>query len=108
MVREIRIRRLLAGSVFKLVAVGLTCTILPFMLLMGILAMFGASTITWNHQTATGVYGLLAASFFGVVLVLFLTMLLGSCIAFGLWLYSRFRPMVLLLQDDSPAAAPED
>jgi hypothetical protein len=106
MYREITVNRLSAGTVFKLVATGLACTIIPFSVLMGFLSLFGASTVTWNQQTVTGVYGLIASPFIGLVVVLFLTMFLGSCTAFGLWLFSKVRPMTLLVKDADPSGQP--
>lgn len=104
MFREVSVRRLSAGTVFKLVAIGLACSVIPFSLLMGFLSLFGASTVTWNRQTVTGVYGLIVSPFIGLVLVAFLTMVLGSCVAFGLWIFSKIRPVTLLVKQDAAAA----
>ncbi len=106
MFREITVHRLSAGTVFKLVATGLASTIIPFSVLMGFLSLFGASTVTWNQQTVTGVYGLIASPFIGLVVVLFLTMFLGSCVTFGLWMFSKLRPMTLLVKDIEPSGQP--
>jgi len=106
MFREITVHRLSAGTVFKLVATGLACTIIPFSVLMGFLSLFGASTVTWNQQTVTGVYGLIASPFIGLVVVLFLTMFLGSCVTFGLWMFSKLRPMTLLVKDVESSGQP--
>jgi hypothetical protein len=106
MFREISVDRLSAGTVFKLVATGLACSVIPFSVLMGVLSLFGASTVTWNQQTVTGVYGLIASPFIGLVLVLVLTMFLGSCVAFGLWLFSKFRPTTLLIKDRTIVSGP--
>lgn len=102
MYREISIQRLSAGSIFKLVAIGLFGTIIPFSALMGIPALFGAQTVTWNRTAITGLAGLLASPFIGAFLALLLTIFLGCSMAFGLWVYSKFRPLALLVKDPEP------
>lgn len=95
MFKEITIQRISVGTLFKLVGFGLALTLMPFSILMGCLAMFGASTVGWNQQPVTGFAGLLAAPLIGLCLTIIFTILIGSCMALGLWLYSRFRPITL-------------
>lgn len=99
MFREITVQRLSAGTLFKLAAIGLATTIVPFSTLMGVAALFGASTVTWNQQAITGLAGLMASPFIGLFIVLVFTMFLGSSMAFGLWLFSKFKPMTLLVKE---------
>ena len=96
MFTEITVQRLSAGTIFKLSGLGLAITLIPFTFAMGVFAFFGASTINWNQQQLTGWTGLLASPFIGAFLAAMFTMLLGCCMAFGLWLYSKFRPLTLL------------
>jgi len=96
MFTETRIQRLSAGTVFKLVAVGLACSLLPLCILFGVLAAFGAQTITWNGQHLTGVSGLAMSPVIGLMITGIGTVLLGSACAFGLWLYSLVRPISIL------------
>jgi len=105
MFREITVRRLSAGTIFKLVGLGLALTLIPFTLVMGVLAFFGASTVSWNQQPLTGWTGLVASPFIGAFLAVCFTMLLGCCMAFGLWAYSWFRPVTLLAKSDNSASA---
>lgn len=98
MFKEITVLRISAGTLFKLVGLGLTLTLVPFTLLMGVFALFGASTISWNQQPVTGVSGLLASPFIGFFLAAMFTMFLGACMTLGLWLYSKFRPLTLLVK----------
>jgi len=97
--REITVQRLLAGTVFKLVGIGLACSVIPLSLLTGLLAMGGASTLMVNRQIVTGMPALVLSPLAGALMVLVLTLLLGSCMALGLWLFSKFRPMTLLVLD---------
>lgn len=106
MFKEITVKRIAAGTLFKLAGLGLALSLVPFSLLMGVLAMFGASTVHWNQQPLTGFSGLLASPFIGLFLAGFLTMVLGTSMALGLWLYSQFRPLTLLVKvsADRPTA----
>jgi ABC-type spermidine/putrescine transport system permease subunit II len=96
MFKEITVQRLSAGTLFKLAGVGLAITLISFSSVMGIFAFFGASTVTWNHQQLTGWSGLIASPFIGAFVAVLFTGILGCCMAFGLWLYSKFRPLKLL------------
>jgi hypothetical protein len=98
MYKEITIQRLSAGSLFKLAAIGLFVTIVPFSVLMGFGALFGASTINWDQQAITGTAGLIASPFIGALTALILTMILGCSMAFGVWLFSLCRPLTLLVK----------
>ena len=98
MYREIKVQRISTGSVFKLVGVGFGLSIVPFSLVMGVLALFGSATVNWNNQPVVGIAGLLASPFIGLFLTGLFTMLFGSAIALGLWLYSRARPIRLVVK----------
>lgn len=104
MFQEIVVQRLSAGSVFKLVAVGTSVTFISFSIIMGFFALFGANTITWNNENIHGITGLLASPFIGIFLSLIFTLLLGSSIAFGLWVFSKFRPITLLVKQNNASA----
>lgn len=91
--KEVLITRLSAGSVFKLVGVGLLCSLLPFTILMGCTAYFGFNTLSWNNAPLKGVSGLIASPFIGMFMVAIFTMFLGSAVVFGLWVYSLIGPI---------------
>jgi hypothetical protein len=96
---RIRARRLANGSLFKLIFVGASISLLPFFILCGIASIFGANTVRLNDAPVTGPVGLMAA------LVMYPVFALGfSCVAwligaFGLWIYSKFRFLELELID---------
>lgn len=104
MFNEITVRRLSAGSTFKLVAIGLLATFVPFSTLMGCFAFFGADTLTWNKEQIHGITGLLVSPFIGLFIALLFTLFAGSAMAFGLWLYSKFRPLTLLVKQNDAGA----
>jgi len=72
---------------------------------MGIFALFGFHTVTWNHQPITGVAGLLASPLIGAFVATVFTALFGVCLTFGLWLYSKMRPLTLQVVEDSAGGA---
>jgi hypothetical protein len=99
MFTSITVARLYVGSVYKLIGIGLTCCVVPLSLLAGALAMFGLSTVTWNAKPIAGAWGLALYPIFGVFLTLVLTFVVGTACVAGLWLYSRFRPLVFWGRD---------
>lgn len=98
MFNEILVQRLTAGTTFKLVAIGMLVTFVPFSVLMGCFALFGANTLTWNNENIHGITAVLASPFIGLLIALAFTLFLGSAMAFGLWVYSKFRPLTLLVK----------
>jgi hypothetical protein len=69
----------------------------PLCVFFGVLAAFGAPTLTWNGQYMTGIRGLAMAPVVGLLITGMATLLLGSASAFGMWLYSFVRPMSILV-----------
>lgn len=95
MIEKIEIKRLATGTIFKILIFGSLFSIVPFSMLMGVLSLFGATTVSWNGQPLTGVTGLIASPFIGVFIALLFSGIFGLFISAGLWVYSRFKPMVL-------------
>ena len=91
MIREVEIVRLSFGTVYKLIALGLTMTVVPFGALMGVFALLGATTVTMNDRALTGLSGLVAGPLLGILMVVVFTVIFGTAIALGLWVYSLFR-----------------
>jgi hypothetical protein len=96
--REFKVERIATGSVFKLLGAGLVFSLVPFASVMGVFALAGANTVTWNGKALTGLTGLAASPLIGFFLALFFTALIGVCMAAGLWLYSRLWPLELRLR----------
>ena len=90
MYKKIEVSRLSAGSVYKMLAIGTLCSIVPFSTLMGLFALFGSDTLSWNDQPVTGISGLLAGPFIGAFIGGCLVALWGSACVLGLWIYSKF------------------
>jgi len=94
------IRRFQRGSVFRIVAAGAFLSLVCFSCLMGVFALFGFDTVTWNREPITG---LLASPLIGILAAALFTAFFG--LSFGLWLYSRLRPLTLHVVDE-PANGP--
>jgi hypothetical protein len=92
---KISLDRLYVGSIYKLTFLGLAGSLIPMCLLSGFFALFGANTVRWNGQPIHGVDGLLLAPVFGMIFVGILSVLLGTSLVVGLWLYSKFLPISL-------------
>jgi len=100
--RIIVVRRFRTGSVFRIATAGIFFSLVPFFILMGVLALFGLSTIKWNDVPVLGVRGFLASPLMGLFAASLFTALGGGGMAFGLWLYSKLKPLTLrYLEDDA-------
>ncbi|WP_293752885.1 hypothetical protein [Limnohabitans sp. Rim8] len=89
------VRQLSTGSVYKLIACGSVCSLVPLMTLMGLLSTFGWGSVKMNGHALTGLSGLVLSPLVGLMLAMVLTAIVGSLVALGLWVYSLLRPMQL-------------
>jgi len=105
--RTLSIRRFRTGSIFRIVAAGCFFCLVPLCILMGILALFGLDTLSWNNQPIHGWRGFFAAPFIGLFVAAVFTAFGGVGLSVGLWLYSKFRPLSLraLVDGESSDAA---
>lgn len=95
MFTRISLTRLYVGSVYKLVFIGLVFSLLPLCVVFGVLAGFGFNTVQWNGRQVYGVMGFVLGPVVGILMTGFLTVALGTACVFGLWLFSKFRPLSL-------------
>ena len=98
--RTLSIRRLGTGSVFRLAAIGFSCSLIPFALLMGVFALsdfIGQLESPANH----GSEGIVASPFIGLFLAVLFTGLYGAFLSLGLWIYSKIRPLTLQVLEDT-------
>lgn len=66
----------------------------------GVFALAGFNTVKWNNQALLGVKGLLISPFVGLFIAAIFTAVEGVGMAFGLWLYSKWRPLRLTIIED--------
>jgi hypothetical protein len=104
--RSLMVRRIKTGSVFRIVAAASFSSLIPFCILMGIFGFFGFNTLTWNNQPVHGVMAIIASPFIGVFMAILFAGVFGLLSAFGLWLYSKIRPIKIevLIEDGGGAA----
>jgi hypothetical protein len=101
--QKITILRLSTSSVFKLIWWGFVCSMIPLALVAGLLAMFGAETLTWNDKPATGISGLILGPLIGLFVAGIFTAVIGAFISAGLWICSFIRPTTIayyVLEDE--------
>jgi hypothetical protein len=67
----------------------------PLFTVIGLMSTLGMGSVQWNGQALTGLKGLLMSPFIGLFMALLLAGLVGSLLAFGLWLWSLVRPLQL-------------
>ncbi len=89
----LEVKKLSAGTVYKLIAIGSVVGFLPLGLLAGILGALDFSTVTWNGQPVVGLSAILVAPLVMGFMGLFFTGLFGSVTVLGLWLYSLVKPI---------------
>lgn len=99
MFKRIEVWRLSAGSVYKLLSIGTFFSVVPFCTLMGLFALFGAGTLSWNDEPVTGISGLLAGPFIGAFISGLFVAIWGSGCVLGLWIYSRFFSITIAVQE---------
>lgn len=100
MFTKISTTRISTGSIYKLWFIGLSASLLPFGILLGVLALFGFNTVTWNGQPVHGLSGLVSGPLIGGLVAVLFTAFLGSAAALGLWLFSKFKPISIAVKGD--------
>jgi hypothetical protein len=60
-IQSIQFKRIKAGSLFKFIFIVTASIMIPFLILCGIAAFFGANTVTVNQKYVTGIWGLVSA-----------------------------------------------
>ncbi len=102
MQKSIIIKRFTAGSLFKIVAIGCSISLIGFAVLMGFFALLGAHTVHWNRESLTGIAGLIASPFIGLFLAALFTVFGWLGFALSFWLFSLFgRLRVDYIADES-------
>lgn len=97
----LEIKKLSAGSVYKLIFIGSLLGMLLVTLFFGVLGVLGMETVSWNGQTVTGFKALLVAPMIGVMISALFTAIFGSVVVLGLWLYALYRPLTLYVMEQN-------
>jgi hypothetical protein len=87
----VNIKKISAGTVFKLISTGLTVGFLPLFTLFGVMGALGMETLQWNDEYVTGIKALFIGPLMAVFMSLMFTFIIGSITVFGLWIFSFFK-----------------
>lgn len=102
-IRTIEIRKITAGTVYKLVSVGMLFAALPFGLLAGIMGAFGYDVVSLNGKYVYGITAFITAPVLACLISQVFTVFFGAFICLGLWVFSRFKRMNIRIVEDSKA-----
>ena len=91
----IHIKRIKAGSLFKLVAIGVFSVMIPLIIFFGILALLGFKTINVNGQQVYGLAGLLAAIFMAPIFSLIFSVLVWIALYVGIFIFGQYKPITI-------------
>ena len=99
-IARIRLRRIKAGSLFKLIFLATSSVFVPVIVFFGVLALFGARTVTVSGEHVTGIMGLVASLVMAPLFSLFFSLFgwFGAYIGIRIW--GSFKPITL---EDVPA-----
>ncbi|WP_036188035.1 hypothetical protein [Marinimicrobium agarilyticum] len=90
---DIKVAKIGAGTVYKLLGIGLTVGFFPIFVLFGVMAAAGMSTLTWNEEPVTGFSAIFIGPLMGLFIAAVFTAVIGSVATFGLWLFSFYKPL---------------
>lgn len=107
--REIRIRRLTTGSIFKLIFFGSWVGSIPVFLFLGLLASTGLEFLTWNGQYIKGWGALVGGPLLGLFLATFFGLFVGCLTSLGHWILSKGSGLKLFCElEDVSSEVPID
>lgn len=86
-------------SIFKLILIGMTVSLVLAGTVLGVLGAWGFGTVNWNGSPLHGVQALWASPLMGLLAALISTVVTGSMVAIGLWLFSKFKPIAIWIQE---------
>jgi hypothetical protein len=98
--QEIHVRRIKAGSLFKLVAIGVFSVMVPLFIFFGVLALFGFRTVYVNQQQLYGFAGLFAAIVMAPIFSLIFSVLGWVALYIGIRVFGHFKPITISYVSD--------
>lgn len=102
--KTVALKKISAGSIYKIYLLGLLCSLVPIGILNGILGAMGITLIAvrWNGEVVHGFSTLIISPCLFALLALVFTGVLGSLSWAGLWCYSQFRPLTIRISPIDP------
>lgn len=94
---NLALKKISAGSLYKIHLLGLLCSLVPLGVLNGILGAIGITvfSIRWNGEILHGFPVLIISPLVFLLIALILTGMIGSLSWLGLWIYGQFRELTL-------------
>ena len=93
--QELNIKAVSPISIFKLVSIGLFFSLMPALVVVGILCGLGILSMNYNGEILHGWWPVVMGPIFGLSLVATLTAFLGTAMTLGLWAYSLLGPTTI-------------
>lgn len=87
----IQSKGLSAGSIFKILFMGLLFSVGPLLIIAAICSYFGVHVITLNGVYVFGLKGLLTGLIMAFTFPLLFAGILSPFIILGIWIYTRFK-----------------
>src|SRR5579871_2511531 len=97
--KTIETRGLSAGSLYKLLFIGLLPPIFIFSFACGMASLFGYSTVTFNDHYVYGLKGLVTSILLGIFIPIILSAFLWCLISIGVWIWTSIKKINLTLKD---------
>ncbi len=95
----IKSRGLSAGSLYKIIYLGLSLPVFLLGLACGISSYFGHQTVTLNNQYVYGVKGLITGIVIGIVVPIILSAFMWVFMYISIWVWTRVRFISLTVKD---------
>jgi hypothetical protein len=103
--QKIRIRRIKAGSLFRLVAAAAFSVFIPLFVFAGILALFGFRTVFVSHHQVYGIEGLIAALIMAPMFSTVVSVIGWVALYLGIFIWGHFKPITIsYVSADEPKA----
>ncbi len=101
--QTVSLKKISAGSLFKIHLLGLMCSLVPLGIFNGILGAIGITLIAvrWNGEVMHGFGVLIISPLFFALLALVLTGIMGCLSWLGLWIYGQCRSLELRVVYDN-------
>lgn len=91
MYQSFQVRKVSTGSIFKLVFVGLVCSLPVTFLALSLLSLWSGANVQVNGQASSW----MASPVTGLILALLMSLFVGALMSLGLWIYARFAVLRL-------------
>lgn len=97
--QSIQSRGLTAGSLYKVLCVGLLIPLFILGVAFGIASYFGASVVAQQGVYVYGLKGLVTGMIFGIILPIILSAVLWVVIGVGIFLWTRVKTLTLNIKE---------